>query len=298
MARMRGLLLLTMLASATGSARADVKAAPPQRVAQAATTPTRVAIIPGIAVNLDTARVDALSQDLAESLMAELDVQAVGGLEVRRQLPPDGVPPDCVTTPACTADVARRTNAQQLLFVVMVDSGASGSVQIDTTWVDPATNQNASRPAIDLTSPAEAKAKFASAARQLLPDAPVRPKEQTNTGGSGGGNFDMTDEVPRHLTTPAMITGGVAVAGLGLGITFGLITRSRYNNCEGDLVACTDSKRDSIRTMSILADTSFVIAIGAGVATAVLYMTSGRESRMIVAPSPEGGATVSAVGRF
>src|SRR4051794_24873003 len=108
----------------------------------------KVAVVPGVAVNLDAARVDALSQDLAEGLASALDVDAVGGLEVRRQLPADGVPPDCATNPTCTADVAKRTGAQQLLFVVMVDSGAGGSVQIDTTWVEPETGKSASRPPI------------------------------------------------------------------------------------------------------------------------------------------------------
>src|ERR1700742_975766 len=111
---------------AAGSARADAPK-------------LRVAVVPGIAGNLDAARVDGLSQDLAEALDAELDVDAVGALEVRRLLPADGLPPDCVTTPSCTADVAKRTNAQQLLFVVMVDSGSGGSIQVDATWVDPAT---------------------------------------------------------------------------------------------------------------------------------------------------------------
>lgn len=270
---------------------------PGPTVAQAPSGPLRVAIIPGIAVNLDTARVDALSQELADALTAELVVQASGGLEVRRQLPPDGVPPDCVTTPACTADVARRTGASQLLFVVMVDSGAGGSVQVDTTWVDPSNNRSASRSAIDLTSQSEAKAKFATAARQLLPDAPVREKPSTNTGGGFTGTPTMTEGTPRHFSTAAKVTAGVAVAGLGMGIALGLTTRARYNSCEGDLVACTDSKRDSIRTFGLLADTGYVIAAGAAIATVVLYVTSAREPRLIVTPSPEGAA-VSAVGRF
>src|SRR5688500_7835319 len=101
-----------------------------------AQTPTkdriRVAVVPGVAVNLDAARVDALSQDLADALATELDVDAVGGLEVRRQLPPDGLPPDCVATPSCVSDVAKRLGATQLLFVVMVDTGGSGSVQVDS----------------------------------------------------------------------------------------------------------------------------------------------------------------------
>jgi len=143
----------------------------------------KVAVVPGVAVNLDAARVDALSQDLAEGLSSALDVDAVGGLEVRRQLPADGVAPDCATNPSCTADVAKRTGAQQLLFVVMVDSGAGGAVQVDTTWVEPATGHSASRPPIDLTSTidSDAKSKFEAAATRLLPDAPVKKKAGEGT---------------------------------------------------------------------------------------------------------------------
>src|SRR5688572_18147185 len=159
---------LTFLAALLASSVASAQGAAPAPPAVAA-APVRVAVVPGIAVNLDTARVDALSQELADALATELEVQAIGGLEVRRQLPPDGVPPDCVTTPACVADVATRTGANQLLFVVMVDSGAGGSIQIDSTWVDAAANKSVSRPAIDLTNQAEARARFSAAARQLLP---------------------------------------------------------------------------------------------------------------------------------
>jgi hypothetical protein len=252
--------------------------------------------VPGIAVNLDTARVDALSQDLAQALMGELVVEAIGGLEVRRLLPADGLPPDCVTTPACIADVAKRTNAQQLLFVVMVDSGSGGSIQIDTTWIEAASGKQASRPAIDLTSAADAKAKFAAGARDLLPDAPVRPKP-TQGGGGLGVNTKMTEGVPRHFTTPAKITAAVGVVGLGAGIAFGLQTRSRYNKCEGQPATCSQSSRDSIRTYGILADASFAIALGGAIVTTVLFMQSAEEPRLIVAPAPDG-ATVSALGRF
>jgi hypothetical protein len=258
--------------------------------------PVRVAIVPGIAVNLDTARVDALSQDLAQALMSELVVDAVGGLEVRRLLPADGLPPDCVTTPACTADVAKRTNATQLLFVVMVDTGAGGAVQVDTTWIEPASGKSASRPALDLTSMSDAKSKFALAARELLPDAPVRAKP-TPGGGGGGLNAKMTDGVPRHLTTPAKITAAISVVGLGAGIAFGLSTRSRFNECDDNPGTCTNGDHDSIRLRALAADAGFVIALGGAVATAVLYMTSSEEPRLIVAPTPEG-ATVSAVVRF
>lgn len=255
----------------------------------------RVAVVPGIAVNLDTARVDALSQDLAEALTSQLVVQASGGLEVRRQLPADGVPPDCVTTPACVADVARRTGASQLLFVVMVDSGAGGSIQIDTTWVDPASSKSESRPAIDLTSATEAKPKFEAAARSLLPDAQVRPK--ANTGGGGGVTPTMTEGVPRHFTTPAKITAAIGVLGLGAGIAFGISTRSKYDACEKDVFTCSDGNRDSIRNFGIMADIGFFVATGAAVATIVFYVTSKEEPRFVVTPTSDGAA-VSALGRF
>lgn len=259
--------------------------------------PLRVAVVPGIAVNLDSARVDALSQDLAQALSSELVVDAVGGLEVRRLLPADGLPPDCVTLPACTADVAKRTNATQLLFVVMVDSGSGGSIQIDATWVDATAGHNAARPAIDLTSFSDAKAKFTAAARDLLPDVPVRVKATAGAASGPGITTRMTEGVPRHFTTPAKITAAVGVVGLGAGIAFGLSTRSRYHECEDNVVACSPGDRDSIRNFGLAADAGFVVAVGGAIATAVLYLTSSEEPRLIVAPTT-GGAAVSAFGRF
>ena len=258
----------------------------------------KVAVVPGIAVNLDAARVDALSQDLAEGLAAELDVDAVGGLEVRRQLPADGVPPDCVNTPACTADVAKRTGAQQLLFVVMVDSGAGGAVQIDTTWVEPGSGKSASRPPIDLTSTidADAKAKFQAAATRLLPDAPVRKKDVTTQVISPA----LVGGVPRHFTTPAIVSGGVAVVGLGVWAVFGLQARSKYNDCEAAARTgmCTPSQKDTISSYDHIADAGLAVGVVGAIATTVLYMTSGKEPHVEVAPAAGGGATVSAFGRF
>ncbi|MEO8704076.1 MAG: hypothetical protein ABI867_28755 [Kofleriaceae bacterium] len=251
----------------------------------------KVAVVPGIAVNLDSARVDALSQDLADALASELDITAVGGLEVRRQLPSEGLQPDCLTTPACVADVAKRLGAQQLLFVVMVDATGSGAVQVDSTWVDAATGRSVARPAIDIPTISEARPRFAAGARSLLPDAPVRPKPKTG-GGIGG---SMSTEVPRHFTTTTYVTAGAALVGIGVGVGFGLAARSKYNRC--DETACEKSERDKIRTKTLIADTGFVVGIAGLVATSVLFATSGKESRLVVEPSPSGVA-VSAVGRF
>jgi len=252
----------------------------------------RVAIVPGIAVNLDTARVDALSQDLAEALNQELEVEAIGGLEVRRLLPADGLPPDCVTTPKCTAEVAKRTRSSQLLFVVMVDSGSGGTIQVDSTWADPATGRTASRPAIDLTSAAEAKSKFAAMAHQLLPDAKVREKPV------GGIDAKMSAETPRHFTVPSMITAGVAVVGVGFSIGFAIDAASKFSACKSNVYVCTTDDRDKLRNTALIADVTGAIGIAGAVATVVLYMTSAKEAHVIVEPAPGGGASASWLGRF
>jgi hypothetical protein len=252
----------------------------------------KVAVVPGIAVNLDAARVDALSQDLASALASVLDIEAVGGIEVRRKLPEHGLPPDCVANQACIADVAHRLEADQLLFVVMIDTGTGGAIQVDSTWVDPVANKSASRPAVDIAAIAEAKERFADAAQQLLPDAPVRPKQ------TGMGRF--TAPVPRHFTLPTFITAGATAVGLGLGIGFGISARGKYKDCE-DLAPtgaeCSRSRKDSIRNTALIADIGWVIALGGTVATAVLWATSAEAPHIIVEPAP-GGATVSTVGRF
>jgi hypothetical protein len=253
----------------------------------------KVAVVPGIAVNLDSARVDALSQDLADALTSELDIDAVGGLEVRRQLPAEGLPPDCLTTPSCVSDVSKRLGASQLLFVVMVDATGSGAVQVDSTWVDVASGKSASRPAIDLPTIADAKTRFAAAAKLVLPDAPVRPKIKPN---GGGGIGTMSPEIPRHMTPAAYVTAGVAVVGMGFGIGFGLAARSRFNKCD-EPMACSKDEQDSVRTRTIIADVGFLVGIGGIVATSILFATSGKESRLVVSPTTNGVA-LSAVGRF
>jgi hypothetical protein len=254
----------------------------------------KVAVVPGIAVNLDAARVDALSQDLAEALRTELDVDAIGGLEVRRQLPAAGLPADCVATHKCVVDVAQRLGAQQLLFVVMIDTGTGGAIQVDSTWVEPDARRTVSRPAIDIAAIADAKSRFAASAQLLLPDAPVRVKASASLG-------RMSPEVPRHFTTPTYVTAGATAAGLGIGITLGLIARSRYQECHDlatdDRVDCTAERKDSIRTVALIADAGWLVAIGGAVATAVLYATSSEAPRVIVEPVP-GGAALTAVGRF
>jgi hypothetical protein len=254
----------------------------------------KVAVVPSIAVNLDAARVDALSQDLAEALRTELDIETVGGLDVRRLLPSQGLPPDCVANQACVNDVAKRLGAQQLLFVVMIDTGSGGAIQVDTTWVDAVAHLSAARPAIDIAAVAGAKSRFVSAATRLLPDAPVRPKPKAT------GIGRMSGAVPRHFTLPTYLTAGGTLVGLGVGITLGTSARRKYQDCE-DLASrgtdCSTSRRDSIRRTALVADVGWLVAIGGTVATAVLYASSGEASHVIVEPTP-GGAALTVIGSF
>jgi hypothetical protein len=254
----------------------------------------KVAVVPSIAVNLDAARVDALSQDLAEALRTELDVDAVGGLDVRRLLPSQGLPPDCVANQACVNDVANRLGAQQLLFVVMIDTGSGGAIQVDSTWVDAVAHLSAPRPAIDIAAIAGARSRFVSAAQQLLPDAPVRPKPKAT------GIGRMSTPVARHFTLPTYLTAGATAVGLGVGIFVGNSARGKYKDCEDMAnrgIDCTQSRKDSIRNTALVADFGWLVAVGATIATAVIYAGSSEASHVIVEPTP-GGAAVTAVGRF
>jgi hypothetical protein len=262
-------------------------------VAAADTAPVKVAVIPGIAVNVDSMRVDALGQDLADALTSELLVDAVGGIEVRRRLPIDGLPADCIAKPECVRDTARRVGASQLLFIVVVDTGAGGAIQIDSTWIEPGTGKASARPAIAIAPGTDPRSRFQSAARALLPDVQARPKP----GGGVGGR--MTPAVPRHYTFGAKVTTGITAIGLGLGLGFGLSARSQYNACNVEPIAPVgcDEKHDSIRTRALIADIGYGVAIAGAITTVVLIATSGETPRLVVEPSREGVA-VSAFGRF
>jgi hypothetical protein len=199
-----------------------------------------------------------------------------------------------VATEACVADVARRLEADQLLFVVMINTGSGGAIQIDSTWLEPAAHKSSPRPAIDLATIDDARTRFLAMAPQLLPDATVRRKPGAASLGK------MSEPVPRHFTVVSYATSGAAVVGLGLGIALGLESRTRYQECTDqahDGTACSQSRKDAIRSRALVADAGFALALGSAIATAVLYATSSEASHVIVEPMP-GGAAVTAIGRF
>lgn len=109
--------------------------------------PARVGIVVAVAVADADGEAEALAAALGQALRQRLAVDTVAGPEVARRLP-DGVPPDCVATDACVREVARRLDADELLFLVVVRVGQR--VQIDPTWVNVATGASNARAALQV----------------------------------------------------------------------------------------------------------------------------------------------------
>jgi hypothetical protein len=246
------------------------------QVAAAQSPPPRVAVIPQLAVNVDERRVQALGEELAETLHHRLVVDAIGGIDVARRLPEAGLADDCLVQPKCVADLGVRLDADQLIFIVLVQVGQD--IQIDATWVDVASGRSVARPRLVLAAEARAGTVFGEAATRLLPDAEVRSRTVVVQTGRG----------PRRMTTPAWITGGVAFLATSVGL--GISTRSTYQRCD-DSEACSQSELDSLERKALFADLSFGVALGAGVATGILWWLSGDgENGIGVAPTGDGGA--------
>ena len=265
----------------------------------------RVAVVVQLAVNVDELRVDALAATLAEALGQALVVDAIGGGDVSRRLPPGDFPEDCIETPACVRDIGQRLDAQQLLVAVLVQVG--DDLQIDVTWVDVATSRSVARPSIALAADAHAGKVFAEAAIRLLPDAQVRAQP----GRAGGGLADGDERQPlrpvtsrrgRHLTKPAWITAAVGGAALIGAVGLGLSVRSLYHRCDDAAAGCSDDDLDALDRRALGADLCLGLAAGAAIATGVLVWRSGADERSGASPvevrASGDGVTLVVGGRF
>lgn len=257
----------------------------------------RVGVVIELTVDVDARRADSLGAALADALNRELIVDAFGGDDVSRQLPPDGLPDECVGTQSCIEDVAKRIDAEQILFLVLVQVGKD--VQVDASWVDVATGETLARPRVVLPSEARAVSQFAQYAQRYLPDAKARP-----TGGTStiilGSKTETIPPTPRSMSTPAWIIAGVGIAALGAGTGLGLSVRSSYHKCQDD--ACSDETLDGIALRAHLADGAFAVGAAAAIVATYLYWQSGspggtREIQPEIAPTA-GGATVGLSGRW
>jgi hypothetical protein len=253
----------------------------------------RVGVVIELTVDVEPSRADAFGGALADALNRELVVDAVGGADVSRALPAEGLPDECVGNDACVKDVASRIDATELLFLALVQVGSD--VQVDASWVDVATGEVVARPRVTVPADARAVSVFADQAQRYLPDAKVREH--------GGDTIIVQPTVkpgtPRTMSTPAWILGGVAVAALGAGVGLGLSTRSAYHACE-PAGTCDDDRLSSIALRAHLADASFAVAAGAAIATVILYLRSGTPDEMVeptVTPT-SGGAVFELAGHW
>ncbi len=274
-------------------ARADVPATAPAAV-------PRVVIVVELAVNLPAGRADALAAALADALNRELEVDALGGADVTRRLPPEGLPDECVGDAACIATIATRLEADQLLFLAIVQVG--DHTQVDATWVDAATGASASRPRAEIATEARAVSVFGAMAPRYLPDARVRDQAIVVAGGDGGGRdvVIVPGGTRRRLTRTAKLTGGVAIAATVGAAALGLSTRSMYKACERE-GTCTDDELDAVDRRALFADLTLGVAVAASATTLVLYLLSGEDEAPTVTPAvgaTAGGATLGLGGRF
>jgi hypothetical protein len=269
--------------------------------ARAAESPRRIGIVVSTAVVVTPEEARALAVTLGEALTEELKVEVIAGEETERRLPATGLPEDCVAKPDCRSDIARRLDADELLFLVVIKVGKK--IQIDPTWTDAATARVTSRAKVEIGEKDDPMQVFRKSAKALLPHIRVGktgPDIVVITPGQGG--------TPRHMTKPAWIALGVSGAALVGGAVFGIQARSKYNDLEamgckiGEVTnPCPQSEIDSLRNKALIADVFFGVSAAAAITTLVFYLRSDSDA---VEPSPvkvaptAGGVTFEIGGRF
>lgn len=251
----------------------------------------RVGVAVATQVNTTPADAQAMSEALGKALHKELLVDVIAGTEAARRLPEAGVADNCVVDKACIADVAQRLSADQILFLVVVKVG--GRVQVDSTWADAATGKTVSRPAVVIEAGQEAEAQFAAAAQTLMPDAAPRPDVPVIAPPPGGddtapeGPTFITRQRPRRMTTPAWVAVGVGGAALAGAVTFTLLTRNDYKDCDAR-TDCSDGELDAIENKALAADILWGTAAVSGAAAGLLYWMSGGQMEQVPIGSAVG----------
>jgi hypothetical protein len=237
----------------------------------------RVGVAVATEVNMSAAEGLRISEAIGKALRKKLMVDVIAGSEAARRLPEEGVADNCVVDKVCIADVAQRLSADQVLFLVIVRVG--GRIQVDSIWADPASGRTVSRAAVVIESGQDPEERFADAATSLMPDAALRPAPPSAPATPDGvtapeGPTTITRERPRRMTTGAWIAAGVGGAALVGAVSFTLLTRSDYQDCDATR-DCSDDRLDSIDRKALTADVLWGAAVVSGAAAGVLYWMSG-----------------------
>lgn len=256
----------------------------------------RIGVVVLVHGGLSDAEADGVSDALGRGLRSRLMVDVIAGAEATRRLPPEGVPGSCMIEQACTADIAQRLAVDQVLYLVVNRIG--GRFSVDATWVDPASMRTVSRPAVAFDRVEEAEAHFAESAALLLPDAAARPVPVTPVEPAQPVSGVVQPEpdpdpdsvfiertAPRRMTTGAWIAAGAGVALVGGAVTFTLLTRKDYTDCD-DSGSCSDSKLDRLERKALAADLLWGAALGAAITTGALWWLSGGEVERVPASPP------------
>jgi hypothetical protein len=266
---------------------------------------TRVGLVVATHVNMSETDADMLATSMAEALRSRLQVDVIAGAEVRRRLPPDGVPADCIARVECLRDVATRLDGDELLFLFLVKIGPR--VQVDSTWADPTKGSVVSRAALVVNDTPQDKATvLAGAAPRLLPHAQARAQtewEADAVGASPSIEADREIRRGRHFTVPSIVAGAVGVVALGAGAGFGIAARLDYSALEDDGCARMDcpgeaGRIDKMESRALAADILLAAGGAALVTSAILYITSGESEPMVRVEGGAGGGIVSFGGRF
>lgn len=249
----------------------------------------RVAVVVTLSVNADAEQSARLSAALAHALEQRLVVAAIGGSGVDRKLAnkiADGVPDDCIASPACVRTLAQALDVDQLLLLTVVRVGERFKVSVN--WGDGTDGHTLSRVTIDIdVKQQDPGPVFAVYATRLLPDAPPRPEPVgTSATQAQGDAAPPAAVIPpaglltqgRHMTKGAWIATGASAALLTTGLGFGLSARSTYANlsedgCEDRVCAASDI--DTLARRAAIADVFLGAALVSGVAAALLYWRSG-----------------------
>ncbi len=80
---------------------------------------------------------------------------------------------------------------------------------------------------------------------------------------------------PANSLVPALVTGGLAVAALGVGTVFGVMALSDKSDFKANP---TSSKADDGENHALIADMAFGVAVTLGVTSAVLFLGSGKSA--------------------
>ncbi|HUH05117.1 MAG TPA: hypothetical protein VML75_24130 [Kofleriaceae bacterium] len=260
--------------------------------------PRRVGIVIAVAVNLERAEAVSLAEDMAGVLRDRLLVDIVAGRDVDRRVDPEAMA-GCVETTACVAEVARRLEVQEVLFLVVVRVGEQ--LQLETTRANAAGATQAG-PTLLVDAAGDARTVFAEAARELLPGVVERPRavvvpvDAPPAVIAPGPIPAPADRPGRRMTTGSWIAGGVAVVALGAGGVVGLLAKRKYDDCLGG--GCSDAAIDAIDRGALTADILFVAAAAAAGTAVVLYLRGDRRGLDVGAAAAPGGAAVQVRGRF